>query len=80
VLTDLEFARMTHHDERRLKMLIERHVRYTNSARGRDILADWESYLPRFIKVMPVDFQRALQGLQEQHPDVHGELGSAAHG
>ncbi|MBK1717419.1 glutamate synthase large subunit [Thiocystis violacea] len=55
---------MTRYDARRLKQLIEKHLHYTNSAVARRILADWSSYLPRFVKVMPVDYRRALEEMQ----------------
>jgi glutamate synthase (NADPH/NADH) large chain/glutamate synthase (ferredoxin) len=40
-------------DEAELKRLIERHYELTNSARARQILADWQAYVPRFWKVVP---------------------------
>jgi glutamate synthase (NADPH/NADH) large chain len=52
---------MTRYDALRLSRLIQRHVHYTDSARGRQILENWNEYLPKFIKVMPVDYRRALQ-------------------
>jgi len=55
---------MTRHDALRLNYLVRRHVHYTDSERGRRILMDWNTYLPKFIKVMPVDYRRALQGMQ----------------
>jgi glutamate synthase (NADPH/NADH) large chain len=55
---------MTRHDARRLQQLIEKHVHYTNSTRGRDILDNWNQYLPKFVKVMPVDYRRALEEMQ----------------
>jgi len=55
---------MTRFDAQRLKTLIEKHLHYTNSDRAREILDDWEGYLPRFVKVMPVDYRRALQEMQ----------------
>ncbi len=59
---------MTRHDARRLKGLIEKHARYTNSSRARDILDNWTDYLPRFVKVMPVDYRRALEEMKlNQH-------------
>ena len=79
-LSDAEFARMTHHDERRLKTLVERHVHYTNSVRGRAVLENWSSYLPKFVKVMPVDFQRALQEQQAKQPVAFQEIVDLAHG
>ena len=55
---------MTRYDAQRLKGLIERHLHYTNSEVARRILDDWEAYLPRFIKVMPVDYKQALAEMQ----------------
>jgi glutamate synthase (NADPH/NADH) large chain len=43
-----------------LKDLIEKHLHYTNSSRAQMILDNWNDYLPRFIKVMPTDYKRAL--------------------
>jgi len=47
-------------DEGRLKFLIERHAQLTKSQRARKILNSWNTYLPQFVKVMPVDYRRAL--------------------
>ena len=55
---------LTRHDAWRLRQLIERHVHYTASTRGRHILENWSDYLPKFVKVMPVDYRRALQEMQ----------------
>jgi glutamate synthase domain-containing protein 3 len=43
-----------------LKGLIKKHLHYTNSSRAQTILDNWNDYLPRFIKVMPTDYKRAL--------------------
>jgi glutamate synthase (NADPH) large chain len=55
---------MTRFDSQRLHTLIENHVRYTGSRRATLILENWNDYLPRFVKVMPVDYRRALQQMQ----------------
>jgi glutamate synthase (NADPH/NADH) large chain len=57
---------MTQGDALRLRRLIERHVQFTGSPRGREILADWEVWRPRFVKVMPVEYRRALQQMQSR--------------
>jgi len=57
---------MTRHDAARLRKLIENHKRYTDSARARQILDNWDAYLPRFVKVMPVDYRRALEEIQQK--------------
>ncbi len=55
---------MTRYDAQRLRALIERHAHYTASARAREILDHWDTYLPKFVKVMPVEYRRALEKLQ----------------
>ncbi len=58
-------------DAARLKQLIEKHLHYTNSERAREILDSWDEYLPKFVKVMPVEYRRALRELQaEQQIDT----------
>jgi glutamate synthase domain-containing protein 3 len=44
---------------------IEKHVEYTDSARGREILARWSGEQSRFVKVMPIDYKRALADLRK---------------
>ena len=57
---------MTRHDAVRLKQLIEKHMHYTDSSRARHILENWSDYLPKFVKVMPVDYRRALLEMQAE--------------
>ncbi|MEM8972313.1 MAG: glutamate synthase large subunit [Pseudomonadota bacterium] len=64
---------MTSHDAERLHQLIEKHARYTNSARAQEILSDWAGYLPKFRKVMPVEYRRALAEMtKHQEADSTG--------
>jgi len=46
-----------------IKSRIERHVEYTGSVRGRHVLDAWDDVLPKFVKVMPEDFERVLNAL-----------------
>jgi glutamate synthase (NADPH/NADH) large chain len=48
------------HDTWRLRTLIARHARLTNSSRAEEILDNFDEYLPRFYKVVPVEYRRAL--------------------
>jgi glutamate synthase (NADPH/NADH) large chain len=50
-----------HHDAWRLRILIARHARLADSSRAREILADFDHYLGRFVKVTPKEFRRALE-------------------
>ncbi|MCZ6892160.1 MAG: hypothetical protein O7F09_06560, partial [Chloroflexi bacterium] len=43
-----------------LKGLMEEHRRLTGSSVAARVLDAWDSYLPRFIKIMPRDYQRVL--------------------
>jgi glutamate synthase (NADPH/NADH) large chain len=55
---------MTRFDAQRIHVMLEKHHRYTGSRRAARILGHWGEYLPRFVKVMPVDYRRALQQMQ----------------
>ena len=55
-----DLADMTQFDGQRLHMLISRHARFTGSKRAAEILANWRDFLPKFCKVMPLEFSRAL--------------------
>ena len=50
-------------DAERLHALIARHAHYTNSATAQKILKDFAKYLPKFRKVMPTEYKRALADL-----------------
>jgi glutamate synthase (NADPH/NADH) large chain len=51
---------MTRYDAERLRILITRHARFTGSKRAAEILANWNTWCPKFRKVMPVEYRRAL--------------------
>ena len=48
------------YDVQELKDMIQEHVAYTNSARGKEILDHFGEYLPKFKKVMPHDYRRMM--------------------
>ncbi|MBI2553310.1 MAG: glutamate synthase subunit alpha, partial [Candidatus Rokubacteria bacterium] len=51
-------------DVREVRELLRRHVRYTRSAVAERILARWGKMQPRFVKVMPRDYKRALDAMK----------------
>ncbi len=51
----------TDDDRAQLRSLVERHAVYTDSAVARRLLAIWDEALPRFVKVMPIEYKRALK-------------------
>ena len=50
-------------DEVLLKGLIAQHAEFTGSPRAKSILADWDSYRGKFVKVYPNEYRRALKEL-----------------
>jgi glutamate synthase (NADPH/NADH) large chain len=44
--------------------IINHHSRYTGSLRAIEVLEGWNDYLGKFVKVMPVDYRRALEQMQ----------------
>ena len=61
----VELEKMEADDEELVKSLVARHVEFTGSAKGQQVLADWEGSLKKFIKVMPVDYKRVLLAMKE---------------
>ena len=57
-------ANMSGYDAERLHQLVADHHRYTGSDRAKAILDNWAEYLPKFVKVMPVEYRRALQEME----------------
>jgi len=53
-------------DKRTLHELVERHVMYTRSEHATRILRDWEEMIPRFVKVMPIDYRKALERMAKE--------------
>ncbi|GAB4117998.1 MAG: glutamate synthase-related protein [Sideroxydans sp.] len=62
----VHFNHLNKADEAVLRGKIEKHLRYTGSARARKILDDWAEYLPKFVKVMPTEYRRALLEIAAQ--------------
>jgi glutamate synthase (NADPH/NADH) large chain len=50
-------------DDELLRSLVEKHAQYTGSERARHILAHWDHYRAKFVKVMPHEYRRALKEL-----------------
>jgi len=57
----VHFNHLNMADEQALRAQIEKHLKYTGSERARTILENWADYLPKFTKVMPTDYRRALK-------------------
>jgi glutamate synthase domain-containing protein 3 len=58
-------------DVEALRALVEEHAERTGSTVAARVLADWEQVLPRFVKVMPHDYKRALAELASEGGTVY---------
>ncbi len=56
---------MSRDDSSRIRAMLRNHHHFTGSRRAHDILLHWEYYMPKFVKVMPVDYRRALNEMQK---------------
>jgi len=62
----VHFNHLNKADEHVLREFIKNHWHHTGSARARAILDNWSQYLPKFVKVMPTEYRRALQEIAAQ--------------
>jgi glutamate synthase (NADPH/NADH) large chain len=70
-------------DEALVRGLVTRHAAETASPVAAGLLADWESTLPRFAKIMPLDYKRVLEAArlaERDGVDVDTAIMAAAHG
>ncbi|MEL7190207.1 MAG: glutamate synthase large subunit [Pseudomonadota bacterium] len=67
---DFGMGDMLRHDAERLRILIERHQLHTGSAVAGELLGDWETSLSKFVKVMPRDYQRALEAIEAERKEA----------
>jgi glutamate synthase (NADPH) large chain len=57
---------MTRHDDERLHQLISNHLHYTGSTKAKAILDNWVEMRPKFVKVMPVEYRRAILEMEKK--------------
>lgn len=65
----VELRPFNNDDLKRIKELVEQHVLHTNSAKGRHILENWNNFVNRFTKVVPVAYEEmhaAIERFKEQ--------------
>jgi len=63
---DAGMGDMLRFDVERIRILIERHLLATGSARARALLDDWDSAIRHFVKVTPPEYRRALIDIEAE--------------
>ena len=53
-------------DAERIRILVERHLLHTGSARAREILDGGDAMMGKFVKVMPLDYAKALADMKAE--------------
>ncbi|MGJ8759233.1 MAG: glutamate synthase large subunit [Polaribacter sp.] len=64
----IEFEEISEEVAAELKATIEKHVLYTDSKKGAELLADWDTSLKNFVKVMPTEYKKALKRIETEEP------------
>ncbi len=44
--------------------MLQRHVKHTGSSVAKDVLRNWYGYLPKFVRVLPLEYKRALDEMR----------------
>jgi glutamate synthase (NADPH/NADH) large chain len=63
-VSDAGMGDLLRFDAERIRLLVERHLLHTGSARAKQILDNWDQSLGKFIKVMPTDYAKALTDMK----------------
>jgi glutamate synthase (NADPH) large chain len=78
-MVDVEQVK-TAEDEAFLHHHLQRQVKYTGSRHAAVLLEEWQEYLPYFVKVIPIDYKRALERIrgrqmsESEHVEVTEEV------
>ena len=66
-LCDIKEIKSGSEDDKILNMLINKHFEETGSSLASNMLSDWTTILPKFKKVVPRDYEKALEKLNKKH-------------
>jgi glutamate synthase (NADPH/NADH) large chain/glutamate synthase (ferredoxin) len=61
----------TKEDKQQLHDLITKHFMYTGSRKAKQVLDAFDATLPKFVKIMPVDYKRVLEERKRKAGAVH---------
>ncbi len=58
-------------DIKELRMLIENHLKFTNSNNAKNVLENWSKALLQFVKVYPTDYRKVLEEANKAKEEQH---------
>jgi glutamate synthase domain-containing protein 3 len=65
-LVDLERVESKSAESEELRLLVQKHHQYTGSEVAARLLEDWDQALGQFIRVIPIDYKRALAEMAKE--------------
>ena len=66
-LCDMKETKLGSEDDKILNKLVNKHFEETDSPLAKKMLDDWAYVLPKFKKVVPRDYEKALEKLNKKH-------------
>ena len=68
----VEFDKMDADDKFTIQSLLSAHYKYTGSEKAKKILDDIEYEISNFVKIMPVEYKRVLEGgiVEKNRPEL----------
>ncbi len=69
----VELESMTPADEKEVLRLIRRHAEFTSSELATEVVENWDALKSKFVKVMPVDYKRALAEMHKEKEAASGK-------
>ncbi len=72
-MVDLEHV-VSGSDAEELRSMMEKHHLLTGSSKAKDILDNWEDSLPKFIKVLPIEYRKVLGQMLKEDAEKDREL------
>jgi glutamate synthase domain-containing protein 2/glutamate synthase domain-containing protein 1/glutamate synthase domain-containing protein 3 len=65
-LAEVDLEALEGEDAEYVQNMLRKHFEYTRSSRADEILRKWDTYAPKFVKVFPQEYKRALAELAKQ--------------
>ncbi|HEY2759583.1 MAG TPA: glutamate synthase large subunit [Pirellulales bacterium] len=63
----VELESVTDEDQEIIGKMLAKHVHYTDSEQAQRVINDWNNLILKFVKVMPIDYKRALTEMDKAH-------------
>jgi glutamate synthase (ferredoxin) len=73
----VQLEELTDEDREFVGKEVTKHVHHTGSTVGQRVLNDWDQMIGKFVKIMPVDYKRALVEMAKAHLPTSAEAEAA---